>query len=58
MAHPPPAPGVLLGRWLAICLHPHLAARVLPGPQRRLLIASWFVAGYVVALAVLLLVRP
>lgn len=58
MAHPPLPRAILLGRWLAFCAHPHLATRVLPPPQRRLLVATWFVTGYLVALAALLVVRP
>jgi hypothetical protein len=48
-------PEVLIGRGLALCVHPTAAWRVLPKSGRLLVIAAYTCAGYVASLAVLLL---
>jgi hypothetical protein len=58
MTHPPLSRAILLGRWLAFCTHPQLAARVLPRAERCLLVGTWFAAVYLIVLAGLLVIRP
>lgn len=43
-----------LGRWLAFCVHPYAAWRRLPRKGRLLLVSSYFGAGYVTVLGLLL----
>jgi hypothetical protein len=43
-----------LGWWLACAVHPHAAWRALQPSGRAMLIATYFVAGYLSALTVLL----
>ena len=43
----------LLGRWVACCVHPYAAWRVLPGSGRAWLLFTYFGAAYVTVLGVL-----
>jgi hypothetical protein len=45
----------LLGRTAAMCVHPQTAWRRSPRRDRALMLASYFAAGYVVVIGVLLL---
>jgi hypothetical protein len=46
---------ILIGRGLAMCVHPAAAWRVLPPTKRMLLTAAYFGAGYVSVLSALLI---
>lgn len=45
-----------IGRWLACAVHPQAAWRVMPCRGRALLVGTYFGAGYVAALTLLLTV--
>jgi len=46
---------ILLGRALALCLHPRAAWRVLPRVDRALVVVVYGLAGFVTTLAALVL---
>jgi hypothetical protein len=46
---------IALGRWLALCLHPICAWRMRSKTIRALVVTSYFAAGYVSALLVLMI---
>lgn len=46
---------IVLGRWLAFCLHPTAAWRLLPTGGRCLLAASYAAGSFLTSLTVLLL---
>jgi hypothetical protein len=45
---------VRLGRWLAFCVYPSAAWRLLPNRGRALLIGAYFAGAYALVLALLL----
>jgi hypothetical protein len=49
------APEIALARWLACCVHPAAAWRILPASGRLLLAFSYAAASFVASLTVLLL---
>ena len=48
---------VVIGRWLAFCVHPTAAWRLLPPSGRCLMAASYAAASYAAALSLLLLLQ-
>jgi hypothetical protein len=46
---------IIIGRGLALCVHPLAAWRVLSTPGRTFVVAAYAVAGYVAVLGALLL---
>ena len=46
--------GVVLGRFLAYCLHPAAAWRRVAASDRALIVAAYIAAGYLLTLAALL----
>jgi hypothetical protein len=46
---------IVVGRWLALCVHPTSAWRVLPRSGRSLLFASYMGASYFAVLMILLI---
>jgi len=48
---------ILIGRGLALCVHPLAAWRVLSTPGRAFVVSAYAVGGYVSVLAALLLAR-
>jgi hypothetical protein len=46
---------IAFGRWLALCAHPICAWRVRSKTARALVVTSYFAAGYVAALLVLMM---
>lgn len=51
----PMSPEIVLGRWLAFCVHPAAAWRVLPPSGRWLLAASYAAGSFLGSLTLLLM---
>ena len=51
----PMTPAIALGRWLAFCVHPAAAWRILPTSGRCLLAASYAAGSFVASLSALLM---
>jgi hypothetical protein len=46
---------IAVGRWLAVCVHPICAWRMRSTATRAVVVTSYFAAGYLAALVVLLI---